>query len=45
MFVLTEHDNEAALATYRKAPAGFLGGRCSAPEPAGVMFTWHWTDR
>ncbi|HET6715067.1 MAG TPA: GNAT family N-acetyltransferase [Actinomycetota bacterium] len=37
MFVLTEHDNEAALATYRKA----LG----TPEPAGVMFTWHWTDR
>lgn len=37
MFVLTEHDNEAAIATYRKA----LG----TPEPAGVMFTWDWTDR
>lgn len=37
MFVLTEQDNAAAIATYRKA----LG----TPEPAGVMFTWDWRDR
>jgi ribosomal protein S18 acetylase RimI-like enzyme len=36
MFVLTEQDNEAAIATYRKA----LG----TAEPAGVMFTWDWRD-
>jgi len=37
MFVLTEPDNEAAIATYRTA----LG----ASEPAGVMFTWDWRER
>jgi ribosomal protein S18 acetylase RimI-like enzyme len=34
MFVLTEEDNAAGLATYRK-----MGGQ---PEPAGVMFHWDW---
>jgi ribosomal protein S18 acetylase RimI-like enzyme len=37
MFVLTEQDNEAAIATYRKAQG--------TAEPAGVMFTWDWRDR
>ena len=37
MFVLTEQDNTAAIATYRKA----LG----SAEPAGVMFTWDWRKR
>jgi ribosomal protein S18 acetylase RimI-like enzyme len=34
MFVLTDGDNAAALATYRRA-----GGE---PESAGVMFHWDW---
>lgn len=34
MFVLTNDDNAAGQATYRKA-----GGK---PEPAGIMFTWDW---
>ena len=34
MFVLTDEDNAAAQATYRRA-----GGR---PEPAGLMFHWDW---
>jgi ribosomal protein S18 acetylase RimI-like enzyme len=34
MFVLTEDDNQAARATYRR-----VGGE---PEPAGIMFHWDW---
>ena len=34
MFVLTDEDNAAGQATYRKA-----GGK---PEPAGVLFAWDW---
>jgi hypothetical protein len=34
MFVLTDEDNAAAMATYRSA-----GGK---PESAGVMFAWDW---
>lgn len=34
MFVLTDEDNAAGMATYRRA-----GGK---PESAGVMFTWDW---
>jgi ribosomal protein S18 acetylase RimI-like enzyme len=34
MFVLTDEDNVAGNATYRKA-----GGK---PEPAGVLFHWDW---
>jgi ribosomal protein S18 acetylase RimI-like enzyme len=34
MFVLTDEDNAAGLATYRRA-----GGQ---PEPAGVMYHWDW---
>jgi ribosomal protein S18 acetylase RimI-like enzyme len=37
MFVLTDHDNAAAHATYRRA-----GGE---PEPAGVLFHWDWRRR
>lgn len=34
MFVLTDEDNAAGMATYRSA-----GGK---PDSAGVMFTWDW---
>jgi ribosomal protein S18 acetylase RimI-like enzyme len=34
MFVLTDEDNVAGQATYRKA-----GGE---PEPAGLLFHWDW---
>lgn len=34
MFVLTDDDNQAARATYRR-----VGGE---PEPAGIMFHWDW---
>jgi hypothetical protein len=34
MFVLTDEENAAGMATYRWA-----GGK---PESAGVMFTWDW---
>jgi ribosomal protein S18 acetylase RimI-like enzyme len=34
MFVLTDEDNAAGIATYRRA-----GGK---PESAGVMFAWDW---
>jgi ribosomal protein S18 acetylase RimI-like enzyme len=37
MFVLTDEDNVAGNATYRKA-----GGK---PEPAGVLFHWDWRPR
>ena len=36
MFVLTDENNEAARATYKKA-----GGEA---EPAGLMFTWDWSE-
>jgi ribosomal protein S18 acetylase RimI-like enzyme len=34
MFVLTDEDNDAGQATYRRA-----GG---VPEPAGILFHWDW---
>lgn len=37
MFVLTDDDNEAAFATYRKA-----GGEREATPPELVLFAWDW---